>query len=100
MLQLSTPSPAQPTFLVQHQAQADDAYDVDYATRLSREGLFIATRKAMAPRSTFHVQFAPKRDARLVSAFCRVTQVTPEGVDAEFVNLDAESARLLDAALA
>jgi hypothetical protein len=100
MMQARSASLSQPTFLVQHQAQADDAYDVDYATRLSKRGLFIATRKPMAPRATFHVQFSPKRDARMVCAFCRVTEVTAEGVDAEFVNLDAESAQLLDAALA
>lgn len=88
------------SFLVQHQAQADDGLDVDYARDLSRGGLFITTRKPMSPKATFHVQFSPRKDAQLVSAFCRVTHVTEEGVGAEFVNLDAESARLLEAALA
>lgn len=88
------------SFLVQHQAHADDGIDVDYARDLSRGGLFISTRKPMSPKATLHVQFSPRKDAQLVSAFCRVTQVTAEGVSAEFVSLDAESARLLDAALA
>ena len=88
------------SFLVQHQAHAWDSLDVDYARDLSRGGLFITTRKPMTPKATLHVQFAPRKDAQLVSAFCRVTHVTPEGVGAEFVGLDPEAARLIDAALA
>lgn len=87
-------------FLVQHQSTADETFDVDYATDLSKGGLFIATRKPLPREATLHVQFAPKKDARLVSAFCRVTHVTPSGVGAEFISLDADSAQLLDAALA
>lgn len=85
-------------FLVQHQSGAGDV-EVDYATDLSKGGLFIATRKPLPREATVHVQFSPAKDARLVSAFCRVTHVTPSGVGAEFVTLDAESAKLLDAAL-
>ncbi len=88
------------SFLVQHQAHAHDSLEVDYARDLSRGGLFIATRKPMSPSSTLHVQFAPRKDAQLVCAFCRVTHVTPEGVGAEFVGLDAEAVRLIDAAVA
>lgn len=87
-------------FLVQHQSSSEGDIDVDYATDLSKGGLFIATRKALARESTLHVQFAPTKDARMVSAFCRVTHVTPSGVGAEFISLDADSAELLDAALA
>lgn len=87
-------------FLVQHQSHADEGFEVDYATDLSRGGLFIATRKSLSPQATVHVQFSPGKDARLVSAFCRVTHVTPAGVGAQFVALDADSAQLIDAALA
>lgn len=87
-------------FLVQHQATVDDAGDVDYATDLSRGGLFISTQKAFEPKATLHVQFAPKKDARLVSAFCRVKEVTPTGVCAEFIGLDAESEQLIVSAIA
>ncbi|MFZ5446892.1 MAG: PilZ domain-containing protein [Myxococcota bacterium] len=87
-------------FLVQHQAAADDSFDVDYATNLSLAGLFISTRKPLEPRATLHVQFAPRKDAQLVSAFCRVQEVTAQGVRAEFVSLDAEAEQLIAAALA
>ncbi|GMU63540.1 MAG: hypothetical protein AMXMBFR34_53030 [Myxococcaceae bacterium] len=86
-------------FLVQHQSNPDESFEVDYATDLSRGGLFINTRKPLPPQSTVHVQFAPAKDARLVSAFCRVTHATPSGVGAQFISLDADSAQLLDAAL-
>lgn len=87
-------------FLVQHQASVDDAVDVDYATSLSRAGLFIATQKSIEPKATLHVQFAPMKDAQLISAFCRVTEVRPDGVSAEFVHLDAESEKIIASALA
>ncbi|MBL9039394.1 MAG: PilZ domain-containing protein [Archangium sp.] len=86
--------------LVQHQSSTDDTFDIDYASELSRGGLFINTRKSVAKHATLHVQFAPKKDSQLVSAFCRVTHVGPQGIGAEFVCLDAESERLIDAALA
>ena len=87
-------------FLVQHQGGTDESFDVDYASNLSRGGLFISTAKPLTPRSTLHVQFAPKKDAQLVSAFCQVMDVTPEGVNAQFVSLDPEAERLIAAALA
>lgn len=86
-------------FLVQHQAAADDAAEVDYASDLSRGGLFISTNKPLTKTSTLHVQFAPRKDAQLISAFCQVTDVTPHGVTASFLNLDAESEQLIAAAL-
>jgi len=87
-------------FLVQHQATVDDAGDVDYATDLSRGGLFISTQKTFEPKATLHVQFSPKKDAQLVSAFCRVKEVTPLGLHAEFIGLDAEAEQLIAAAIA
>jgi hypothetical protein len=87
-------------FLVQHQAAADGVVDVDYASELSRGGLFISTTRLLAPKATLHVQFAPKKDAQLVSAFCRVKEVRPDGIAAEFVALDAEAEQLISAALA
>ncbi len=88
------------SLLVQHQVTSGEAFDIDYATDLSRGGLFIATRKAFAPDSTLHVQFAPRRDSQLVSAFCRVTHVNSLGIGAEFVSLDPESEKLIEAVLA
>jgi hypothetical protein len=85
-------------FLVQH--QVNDSVDVDYASSLSLGGLFISTTKPIAAKATLHVQFAPRRDARLVSAFCRVKEVRPDGISAEFVSLDAEAEQLISAALA
>jgi hypothetical protein len=85
--------------LVQHQVAVGDTFDIDYATDLSRGGLFIETRKPFAPDSTVHVQFAPGRDSQLVSAFCRVTHVSARGIGAEFVSLDAESAYRIATAL-
>ena len=87
-------------FLVQHQGNTDESFDVDYATDLSRGGLFIATHKAMPAKSTLLVQFAPMKDAQLVSAFCQVTDVTPHGVSAQFLSLDAESEQLIARAVA
>jgi len=85
--------------LVQHQSHPGEAPEIDYATDLSRGGLFIATRKPLSAQSTVHVQFAPAKDARLVQAMCKVTRVTPTGVGAEFISLDADAAQLLEAAL-
>jgi hypothetical protein len=87
-------------FLVQHQGGSDGSFDVDYGTNLSRGGLFISTLKPMTPKETLHVHFAPTKDARLVSAFCRVTEVTDEGIAAEFVTLDPEAEQLIAAAIA
>lgn len=87
-------------FLVQHQGGTDESFDVDYATDLSRGGLFISTLKPLAQSSTLHVQFAPKKDAQLVSAFCQITDVRPDGVSARFVSLDPESELLIAQAIA
>lgn len=85
-------------FLVQHQGGPDQSLEVDYG-HLSSSGLFISTARPLVQRDTLHVQFAPKKDAQLVSAFCQVTEVTPHGVKASFVSLDAESQELIDSAL-
>lgn len=85
-------------FLVQHQAGRDQALEVDYG-HLSPSGLFINTARPLAQRETLHVQFAPMKDAQLVSAFCQVTEVTPHGVKASFVSLDRESQELIATAL-
>lgn len=85
-------------FLVQHQGGRDQSLQVDYG-QLSPSGIFISTGRPLAQRDTLHVQFAPKKDAQLVSAFCQVTEVTPHGVRASFVSLDRESQELIDSAL-
>ena len=85
--------------LVQHHENTDAPYEVDYATDLSTGGLFIKTHLAPAPGSTIHVQFAPAKDARMVEAFCRVARVTPQGVAAQFVQMDASSTELLQTVL-
>ncbi len=81
--------------LVQHQAGAL-APEIDYATDLSRGGLFVQTRRVPGPNDTIHVQFAPGRDARTVEAFCRVARVTPDGFGAAFVALDDGAQGLLE----
>ena len=86
-------------FLVQHVSGHDQSHEVDYGMHLTRSGLFISTDKPLAHDETLHVQFAPKKDARLVSAFARVTEVSPQGVRAKFVSLDAESVQLIESCL-
>ena len=88
------------TLLVQHQANITAPQQVDYATDLSQGGLFIHTSLPAEPGATLQVQFAPQKDARLVSAFCRVRRITPTGMGAEFIQMDAESQRLLRCVLA
>jgi hypothetical protein len=83
------------TLLVQHQSSSNGPPETDYATDLSKSGLFIRTQKPSALGSTLQVQFAPQRDARLVQTYCRVTRVTPEGMGAEFLTLDADAAALI-----
>lgn len=85
--------------LVQYQVASGENFDIDYATDLSRGGMFIATTKSFSPESTLHVQFAPKRDSQLVSAFCRVTHTSKAGIGAQFVSLDAEAEKLIAAVL-
>lgn len=87
-------------FLVQHTSHHDGhdgAWEVDYARDVSRSGIFIITKKTFEARSTLHVQFSPDKDASLISAFCRVTRLTPQGVAAEFISIDADALALLEA---
>ncbi len=87
--------------LVQHQSSsADEAFDVDYATDLSRGGLFLHTKRALPKDTTLHVHFSPTKDAQLISAFCRVARVTQDGAGMEFVALDAETRALIDRSVA
>lgn len=81
--------------LVQHQTSAVEVHEVDYATDISRGGIFIRTANPPPHDSTIHVQFAPAKDARMVEAFCRVARITSDGVGAEFVQMDDQSACLL-----
>lgn len=83
--------------LVQHQVSTEEGPEVDYATDISLGGMFIASKKPVQPNATLHVQFAPAKDSRLVSAFARVTHVKPEGFGAQFVGLDPEAAQLISA---
>ncbi|GEM_PF-2083800 len=85
--------------LVQHHEKTDAPYEVDYASDLSKAGLFIATHNVAPLGSTIHVQFAPAKDARMVEAFCRVARVTPTGLGAEFLQMDPTSVALLDGVL-
>jgi hypothetical protein len=88
------------TLLVQHQATVDAPQQVDYATDLSQGGLFIDTEVPAEVGAVVQVEFAPQRDSRLISAYCKVTRVTPRGMGAEFVQLDSESQALLRRVLA
>lgn len=81
--------------LIQHQANLTAPQRVDYATNLSAGGLFIHTASPSQPGATVQVQFAPQKDSRIVSAYCRVARVTPNGMGAEFVQMDPESRALL-----
>lgn len=83
--------------LVQHQVSTDEGPQVDYATDISIGGLFIASRKDVARDATLHVQFAPAKDSRLVSAFARVTHVTPQGFGAQFISIDPDAVQLIQA---
>jgi uncharacterized protein (TIGR02266 family) len=81
--------------LVQHQSTLSAPEQVDYATDLSQGGLFIHTATPAEKGAVVQVQFAPQRDSRLISAYCRVARVTPRGMGAEFVQMDSESQALL-----
>ncbi len=82
-------------FLAQHQAGVDGEVEVDYVSDVSGSGLFIETTRAPALATTLHVQFAPMKDASLVSAFCRVARVTSRGIGVEFLSLDPAGAALI-----
>lgn len=82
--------------LVQHHENTDAPYEVDYASDLSTGGLFIKTQNMVPLGTTIHVQFAPAKDARMVQAFCRVARITPNGVGAEFLQMDPASTALLE----
>ncbi|MBM4778985.1 MAG: PilZ domain-containing protein [Archangiaceae bacterium] len=86
-------------FLVQHQTSTDAGYEVDYASDLSAGGMFIRSNVTPTPHATVHVQFAPAKDAPLVSTFARVTHVTPHGFGTAFIGLDAEGARAISSVL-
>ena len=81
--------------LVQHQSTLTAPEQVDYATDLSQCGLFIHTANPPEKGSVVQVQFAPQRDSRMITAYCKVTRVTSGGMGAEFVQMDSESQALL-----
>jgi hypothetical protein len=87
-------------FLAQHQLGPDEGLEVDYVKDLSKSGLFISTKRELKKDATLLVHFSPKRDSHMVTAFCKVTRVTPEGVGAEFVNLDQHASHLISQVLA
>lgn len=87
------------SLLVRHEAAPGEPHVVDYASDLSKGGLFIRTARKPAKDDTLHVEFSPARDAKLVRAFCRVARVTPLGIGAEFLQLDPESRQNLQAVL-
>ncbi len=93
-------TPSSQRLLVQHTGSVEGGFEVDYATQVTAAGLFIHTDKPVPQNSTLHVQFAPARDARLVSGFARVTQVLPHGFSAQFIGLDGDAAQLITQALA
>jgi hypothetical protein len=86
-------------FLVSHTSHVSDAHEpefhVDYARDVSRSGIFIETTRPLPKSTTLHVQFSPRKDATLISAFARVTHQTPTGIGAEFISLDADAIALL-----
>jgi PilZ domain-containing protein len=83
------------SLLVQHQAHLTAPSQIHYATDLSLGGLFIHTPEPVDAGTVMNVQFAPQKDSRLVSAYCRVARVTPTGMGAEFVQMSAEDRALL-----
>ncbi len=93
--------PRQPVHLLaQHSELPGGGLEVDYVKDLSPGGLFLATAKGLKQEATFHVQFSPAKDTRLVSAFCRVARVTPQGVGVQFLSLDDEARALIDQVVA
>ena len=85
--------------LVQHQSSSEGGYEIDYASDLSAGGMFIASRATPPRHATVHVQFAPAKNAPLVSTFARVTHVTPDGFGAAFIGLDTDAACAISAVL-
>lgn len=70
----------------------------DFAKDLSETGLFIWTKRHRAVGDLVEVEFEAG-DARrhgIVRVTCRVARTTSEGIAAQFVNLDDDSAALLN----
>ena len=84
---------------MKHSEAPTGQFDIDYATDVSHSGLFISTAKSLPKNATFHVQFSPTRDSRVVSAFCRVARLAPDGFGAEFIGLDLESKAIMQSVL-
>lgn len=85
------------TLLVEHQAGPAAPRHVDYAENVSRSGIFIRTKATTNAGQVLAVTFSPRRDSRLVQAYARVVRTTTNGMAAEFLQMDAESAELLSA---
>lgn len=85
------------TLLVEHQAGPMAPRHVDYVENVSRSGLFIRTQTKTPEGGVLSVTFSPQRDARLVQAYARVVRTTPNGMGAEFLQMDSDSAQLLSA---
>ena len=85
------------TLLVEHQAGPAAPRHVDYAENVSRSGIFIRTASPTPQGGVLAVTFSPRRDSRLVQAYARVVRTTKGGMAAEFLQMDPESAELLQA---
>lgn len=70
----------------------------DFAKDLSEGGLFIFTKRQRVVGDSIEVEFEAGDGRRhgVVRAVCRVARATPDGVAAEFINMDEDSAQLLN----
>jgi uncharacterized protein (TIGR02266 family) len=72
----------------------------DFVSDLSKGGLFIRTQHPPREGDRLHVHFAWSQGGPAVEATCEVTRVSPEGIGVQFVQMDSDSALLLNNFLA
>ncbi len=82
------------SFKVQHTDPKTHKPATDYAKDLSEGGLFIRTKRIRPLGAKLEVEFPfaqSQQNASVIRAVCHVTRVTPDGIAATFMELDAES---------
>jgi hypothetical protein len=90
-------------FKVRHTDPRTQKVVFDYAKDVSSTGLFIRTKRQRPIGATIEIEF-PIGDAAdsapTIRTRCQVSRATPEGIAARFMDLDPDSALLLNLILA
>jgi uncharacterized protein (TIGR02266 family) len=89
------------SILVQYRFNSLEEFLAEYSVNISVGGMFICTQKPRPEGSMIYLQFALRNGHKLIEGLGRVVRVNgpnseEPGMGVEFVNLDEESANLIE----